>query len=52
MAAMRVYRAPNGLTYQYPEGKQPEGYVPADARPKAAPKRRTAQNKAAKPADK
>lgn len=48
MAEMRVYRAPNGLTYQYPEGEQPRGYVLA----KTEPKRRTKVNKAEKAANK
>lgn len=51
--ALRIYRAPSGACFQYPEGEQPEGYVLVTAaKPKAAPKRRTATNKAAKPADK
>lgn len=42
---LRIYRAPDGRTYRYEEGEQPEGYVPADA-PKPAPKRRaTTANK-------
>ena len=49
---LRIYRAPNGSTYQYEEGEQPEDHVLADE-PKAAPKRtpakqRTAANKARK----
>ena len=24
---LRIYRAPNGGTYQYEEGEQPDGYV-------------------------
>ena len=44
---LRIYRSPEGHTFQYEEGTQPEGYVLAD-RPKAQGKRRTAQNKAAK----
>lgn len=49
---MRIYRAPNGLTFQYREGHAPNGYVlvadesTPDAAPK--PKRRTAANKARK----
>ncbi|MBQ9004898.1 MAG: hypothetical protein IJ092_00845 [Atopobiaceae bacterium] len=39
---LRIYRAPDGRTYQYEEGEQPDGYEPTDA-PKS--KRRTAQNK-------
>lgn len=47
--AMRVYRAPSGLCFQFEDGKQPSGYEPVTAeKPKAAPKRRTATNKAAK----
>lgn len=49
--AFRIYRAPSGLCFQFPEGKQPAGYEPVE-KPKAAPKRRTATNKAAKPANK
>ena len=48
--ALRIYRAPDGFTYQYEEGEQPKGYVLV--KPKAAPKRRTAPNKAAKAANK
>jgi hypothetical protein len=47
--ALRIYRAPSGLCFQYEEGTQPAGYVLVTAeRPKAATKRRTAANKAAK----
>ena len=43
---LRIYRAPNGRTYQYEEGTQPADHAPVeDEKPKAAPKRRTAQNK-------
>ena len=42
---LRIYRAPNGRTYQYEEGEQPEGLVPVDEEPKAAPKRRASANK-------
>jgi hypothetical protein len=53
MADLRIYRAPSGLCFQYEEGKQPQGYVLVTAeRPKAAPKRRTAANKALKADDK
>ena len=43
---LRIYRAPDGRTYQYEEGTQPEGYEldapkPDTAKPKPAPKRRT-----------
>ena len=52
---LRIYRAPNGSTYQYEEGEQPEDHVPVDE-PKAAPKtptkRRTTANKARKPENK
>lgn len=48
---LRIYRSPVGLTYQYEEGTQPDGYVLADrqqaepARPEAASKSRKAANK-------
>jgi hypothetical protein len=48
MAELRIYRAPNGACFQYPEGEQPKGYELV----KPAPKKRTARNKAVKPADK
>lgn len=49
--ALRIYRAPDtGYTYQYEEGKQPEGFELV--KPKAAPKKRTTPNKAAKVANK
>jgi len=45
--ALRIYRAPSGLCFQYEEGTQPNGYVLATPeKPKAAPKRRQAPNKA------
>lgn len=45
--ALRIYRSPDGFTFQYEEGTQPAGYVLVTAeKPKAAPKRRTAANKA------
>ena len=51
--ALRIYRSPEGYTFQYEEGTQPDGYVLVEEpKPKAAPKRRTATNKAAKPANK
>lgn len=50
MADLRIYRAPSGLCFQFPEGEQPKGYELVS--PKAAPKRKTATNKAAKPANK
>ncbi len=44
---LRIYRSPEGFTFQYEEGTQPDGYVLAEAaKPKAAPKRRTTANKA------
>ena len=49
-----IYKAPDGRTYQYEEGEQPEGYVPVDVQPKAAKapnKSRRAANKKA-PAEK
>ena len=53
MDGLRIYRAPSGLTYQYREGRAPEGYeLVAPEASKAAPKRRRTTNKAAKPADK
>ena len=42
---LRIYRAPNGRTYQYEEGEQPDGLVPVDEEPEAAPKRRASANK-------
>ena len=53
-----IYKAPDGRTYQYEEGTQPEGYVLCDvqakgyAPKKAASKRRTPANKKAKADDK
>lgn len=56
MADLRIYRAPSGLTFQYPEGHAPEGYElvtpEAPDKPKAAPKRRRTTNKAVRPANK
>ena len=47
--ALRIYRSPDGFTFQYEEGTQPADYVLVTAaKPKAAPKRRTAANKSAK----
>lgn len=51
---LKVYLAPNGHTYQYDEGTQPQGFEPVDP-PKAEPtpkatttrKRRTTANKRA-----
>ena len=39
---LRIYKAPDGRTYQYEEGEQPQGFEPLDV-PK--PKRRTTANK-------
>lgn len=51
--ALRIYRSPEGYTFQYEDGQQPAGYVPVtDGKPKAAPKRRTTANKAAQPKNK
>ena len=55
-----IYKAPDGRTYQYEEGTQPEGYVLCDVQAKgyepkarkAATKRRTPANKKAKADDK
>ena len=45
--ALRIYRSPEGFTFQYEEGTQPASYVPVtNGKPKAAPKRRAAANKA------
>lgn len=45
---LRIYRAPDGRTYRYEEGRQPAGYVEAKARPT-----RSTPNKARKtPQDK
>ena len=50
---LRVYRSPDGFTFQYEEGTQPEGYVLVEDKPKKpAPKRRTTANKAVKPENK
>ena len=44
---LAIYRAPNGRTYQYEEGTQPEGYEPLDGAPRKAPaKARAPRNKA------
>ena len=43
-----IYKAPNGRTYQFEEGEQPEGYVLADVQPKGA----KVPNKATRPANK
>ena len=50
MDGMRIYRAPNGLMYQFREGKQPEGYVLVEQakQPEEQPKKRAPRNKARK----
>lgn len=50
MGGMRVYRAPSGLTFQFREGKAPEGYVLVEQteQPEAQPKKRAPRNKALK----
>lgn len=51
--ALRVYRSPEGYTFQYEEGSQPVGYEPVDEpKPKTARKLRTTSNKAVKPDNK
>lgn len=51
--ALKIYRSPEGYTFQFEEGTQPTGYVlVTPEKPKAAPKRRTTANKAAKPENK
>ena len=51
--ALRFYLSPEGYTFQFEEGEQPNGYVlVTPEKPKAAPKRRTTANKAEKPANK
>ncbi len=50
--ALRIYRSPDGYTFQFEEGTQPAGYVLVTEKPKAAPKRRTTANKAAQPKNK
>lgn len=56
--ALRIYEAPNGSTFQYEEGEQPEGYRLAAVQPKGAeppkpaPKRRRAANKRQEPDNK
>lgn len=51
---LKIYRAPNGSTWQYEEGKQPAGYVPVERekQPEAAEpvevKESKPMNKAAK----
>lgn len=45
--ALRIYRSPEGFTFQYEEGMQPDGYVlVTPVKPKAAPKLRATANKA------
>ena len=50
--ALRIYRSPEGFTFQFEEGTQPPSYVPVDEKPKAAPKRRTTANKKRTPENK
>lgn len=51
--ALRTYRAPSGLCFQFEEGRQPQGYALVTAgKQKAAPKRRAAANKAARTSNK
>ena len=56
--ALLIYEAPDGATFQYEEGTQPEGYKLAAVQaagcepPKPARKRRTAANKAQQPKNK
>lgn len=51
---LRIYRSPEGFTFQYEEGEQPQGYVlVTNEKPNPAPrKRRTTANKAVKPENK
>lgn len=51
---LRIYRSPEGWTFQFEEGTQPPNYELVDEpRPKATPrKRRTTPNKAQKPDNK
>lgn len=51
--ALKIFRSPEGYTFQFEDGQQPAGYVLVTTeKPKAAPKRRTAANKAAQPKNK
>jgi len=46
---LRIYRSPDGSTYQYEEGTQPEDHVlvePPKPEPKPKAKARTTRNKA------
>lgn len=43
---LRIYRAPDGRTYQYDEGTQPEGYVEDVPEVKSKPKPSTKARKA------
>lgn len=43
---LRIYRAPDGRTYQYDEGTQPEGYVEDVLEVKSKPKPSTKARKA------
>ena len=44
---LKVYRAPDGTTWQYEEGRQPAGYVDVELKARKAPpnKSRRAQDK-------
>ena len=43
---LKIYKSPDGYTFQYEEGTQPEGYELVE------PKAKKAENKAKKPANK
>lgn len=43
---LRIYRAPDGRTYQYEEGAQPDGYTEVMPEPKEKPKPATKARKA------
>ena len=43
---LRIYKAPDGRTYQYEQGEQPVGYVEVKARKAPVNKARVARNKA------
>lgn len=43
-----IYKAPDGRTYQYEEGEQPEGYVEVKAIKAPANKGRSTRNKSRK----
>lgn len=42
---LREYRAPDGRTYRFEEGEQPEGCVLVEQAEKPKPKRRATANK-------